>query len=303
MSETNIKLALIKGGWSAEREVSLNTGQECATALRKLGYNVIEINAVSNLLNDLVSIKPDLIFNCLHGRWGEDGVIQACFEWLGIPYTHSGVLASALAMDKQKSRHMFNSIGLPIATGFVIKSEDLQCSHPMTVPYVIKPRNEGSSVGVHIIHDVSKKVNNFSEKLPEYVLIEEFVPGRELTVTVMGNNTLEVTEIESPIWYDFNAKYSVGGSTHITPAKIPLDVKAACFDYALKAYNVLGCKGVARIDFRWNCTLGVNGLVVLELNTQPGMTKTSLVPEQAKACDISFEDLCRWIVEDASCDR
>jgi D-alanine-D-alanine ligase len=301
LSETNIKLALIKGGWSAEREVSLNTGQECATALRKLGYNVIEINAVSNLLNDLESIKPDLIFNCLHGRWGEDGVIQACFEWLGIPYTHSGVLASALAMDKQKSRHIFKSIGLPIATGFVIKSEDLQCSHPMTVPYVIKPRNEGSSVGVHIIHDVSEKVNNFSEKLPEYVLIEEFVPGRELTVTVMGNNTLE--EIESPTWYDFNAKYSVGGSKHITPAKIPLDVKEACFDYALKAYNVLGCKGVARIDFRWNCTLGVNGLVVLELNTQPGMTKTSLVPEQAKACDISFEDLCRWIVEDASCDR
>ena len=291
------------GGNSVEREVSLNTGRQCSVALKALGYDVVEIDAGVNFIDDIKLARPSIIFNGLHGRWGEDGTIQGCLEWLRIPYTHSGVLASALAMNKQKSREIFSLKGLPIAKGFMIDSSDLKKCHPMNVPYVIKPNDEGSSVGVHIISDTSKEPPIIDEKMPERVLIEEFIPGRELTVTIMDDKALGVTEIKAPTWYDFRAKYEVGGSIHTTPAKIPSSVGTKCMDYALLAHKALECRGITRIDFRWNDSLGVGGLAILEINTQPGMTKTSLVPEQAKACNISFENLCKWIVEDASCNR
>ena len=303
MSKNSTKIGLVMGGSSAERKVSINTGKQCFAALQSLGHDVFKIRLGRNFISDLKEKNPDMIFNALHGHWGEDGTIQGCLEWLRIPYTHSGVLASALAMNKQKSREIFKFNGLPVAEGFIIKSDEIIKSHPMNVPYVIKPNNEGSSVGVHIIRDITEKINIRSENLPKVVLIEEFIPGRELTVTIMGSRALEVTEIKTSSWYDFKAKYDQGGSTHITPAEIPSNVRKACMEIALKAHKSLGCRGVTRADFRWNETLGVSGLVILEINTQPGMTKTSLVPEQAAACDISFESLCQWIVEDASCNR
>lgn len=306
MSRNDITVAVVKGGRSSEREVSLASGAECARALRSLGYNVVEIDSKLDIISDLGSLKPNVIFNALHGRWGEDGIVQGCLEWLGIPYTHSGVLASALAMNKQKARELFALSGLPVANGFIIASETLKSTHPMTTPYVIKPNNEGSSVGVHIIRNIntpSNKIFDTKLQLPKNVLVEEFIPGRELTVTVMNNKPLAITEIISPDWYDYKAKYQSGGSKHILPARVPSEVSDACFKYALCAHSALGCRGLTRTDFRWNDSLGLDGLIVLEINTQPGMTSTSLVPEQAKACGISFQDLCEWIVQDASCLR
>lgn len=291
------------GGRSSERSVSLNTGKQCSLALKELGYEVIEIDANNEIVQSLCVAKPDIIFNALHGRWGEDGIIQGCFEWLEIPYTHSGVLSSALAMNKQKAREIFESNGLPIAPGFIIDSKSLSHGHPMNVPYVIKPNNEGSSVGVNIVSEESEDLVLLKECLPKTILVEKFIPGRELTVTIMDNKPLAVTEIVSPVWYNYAAKYSTGGSQHVLPAMIPGEIRDACYDYALTAHQTLGCKGVTRVDFRWNDKKQLSGLIVLEINTQPGMTSTSLVPEQARSCGISFQDLCKWIVEDASCLR
>lgn len=291
------------GGRSSERSVSLNTGKQCSLALKELGYEVIEIDANNEIVQSLCVAKPDIIFNALHGRWGEDGIIQGCFEWLEIPYTHSGVLSSALAMNKQKAREIFESNGLPIAPGFIIDSKSLSHGHPMKVPYVIKPNNEGSSVGVNIVSEESEDLVLLKECLPKTILVEKFIPGRELTVTIMDNKPLAVTEIVSPVWYNYAAKYSTGGSQHVLPAMIPGEIRDACYDYALTAHQTLGCKGVTRVDFRWNDKKQLSGLIVLEINTQPGMTSTSLVPEQARSCGISFQDLCKWIVEDASCLR
>ena len=296
-------VAIVMGGRSSERSVSLKTGNQCSLALQSLGYKIIKISANTDLFQTLAQVKPDIIFNALHGRWGEDGIIQGCFEWLAIPYTHSGVLASALAMNKQKAREIFKLNGLPIAKGFLISSDSLLAAHPMNIPYVIKPNNEGSSVGVNIISEKSPNLTFLKESLPETVLVEEFIPGRELTVTILDDKPLAVTEIISPVWYDFEAKYQMGGSQHILPAQIPYEIRDACYDYALTAHKSLGCRGVSRIDFRWNDKKGILGLTVLEINTQPGMTTTSLVPEQAKYSGLSFLDLCKWIVEDASCLR
>ncbi len=302
-NSSNFTVAVVKGGKSSERAVSLKTSEQCGAALKFLGYNVVEIDANANLLSCLSKLKPDVIFNALHGRWGEDGIIQGCFEWMEIPYTHSGVLASALAMDKYKAREVFRRNGLPVAQGFIVASDELLKGHPMDFPYVIKPNNEGSSVGVNIIFDEGQNLTVIRETLPKFVLIEEFVPGRELTVTIMDNRPLGLTEIISPNWYDYEAKYQFGGSKHVLPALVPEEIRDACYNYALKAHAALGCRGVTRIDFRWNDQKNIKGLVVLELNTQPGMTVTSLVPEQAKACGISFQNLCKWIIEDASCLR
>ena len=303
LNNNNLKVAVVMGGKSAERDVSLNTGEQCSLALKEIGYQVTEIDASFELIQSLGKVKPDVIFNALHGRWGEDGTIQGCFEWLGIPYTHSGVLASALAMNKQKAREIFQLNGLPIAKGFILESKALKDGHPMSIPYVIKPNNEGSSVGVNIISKKSQSLSTIKDQLPKTILVEEFIPGRELTVTIMNDRPLAVTEIVSPVWYDYEAKYQSGGSKHILPALIPEKVRDACYDFALKSHQALGCRGVTRIDFRWNDNEGVSGLIVLEINTQPGMTTTSLVPEQAKACGVSFQNLCKWIVEDASCFR
>ena len=302
-NERGLTIALVKGGRSSERDISLKTSEQCGLALRLSGYKVIEIEADMHLISNLKSVKPDVIFNGLHGRWGEDGVVQGCFEWLEIPYTHSGVLASALAMNKEKAREVFQRNGLPVARGFLLESEQLHNGHPMSVPYVIKPVNEGSSVGVSIILNENENLLAIKESLPKIVLVEEFVPGRELTVTIMDNKPLGLTEIISPAWYDYKAKYQFGGSRHLSPALVPDEIRDACYSYASKAHSALGCRGVTRIDFRWNDRKKVEGIVILELNTQPGMTETSLVPEQAKVFGISFQNLCRWMIEDASCLR
>ena len=301
--KNKIKVVVVMGGKSSERAVSLDTGKQCSLALERLGYEVVKVDASIDIIETLSQVRPDVIFNALHGRWGEDGIIQGCFEWLEIPYTHSGVLASALAMNKQKAREIFQLNGLPVAKGFTLDSSSLLDGHPMQVPYVIKPNNEGSSVGVNIISNTSENLSLITDQLPKTILVEEFIPGRELTVTIMNEKPLAVTEILSPAWYNYEAKYRIGGSKHILPAAIPKEIRDACYDYALTAHKVMGCRGVTRVDFRWNDSFLVPGLIVLEINTQPGMTRTSLVPEQANACGISFQDLCKWIVEDASCLR
>ena len=301
--KTKMTVALVRGGKSSERAISFKTAEQCGVALQSLGYKVVEIDADHSLVTNLSKLKPDVIFNALHGRWGEDGIVQGCFEWLEIPYTHSGVLASSLAMNKQKAREVFRLNGLPVANGFLLDSNTLSAGPPMKTPYVIKPNNEGSSVGVNIILNANKNVPIDLKLLPEKVLVEEFIPGRELTVTIMDHTPLALTEIISPSWYDYDAKYKVGGSKHILPAVVPDEIKDRCYSYALAAHTALGCRGITRVDFRWNDIRGVEGLVILELNTQPGMTLTSLVPEQARACGISFQNLCKWIVKDASCLR
>lgn len=297
------KVTVLMGGPSAEREVSLSTGRECAAALREAGYEVTELDAGPDVAARLAASSPDVVFNALHGRWGEDGCVQGILEWLKIPYTHSGVLASALAMDKTRSKAVFDEAGLPIAHSGIFDRTAIEVSHVMAPPYVVKPNNEGSSVGVYIVPEDAKRPPDIDPAMPDRLMVEAYVPGRELTVTVMGDRALCVTEILSDGWYDYDAKYKDGGSRHDLPADIPQDIEDACLMQAKAAHDVLGCRGVSRSDFRWDDTKGLAGLVVLETNTQPGMTPTSLVPEQAAHVGISFPDLCDWIVKDASCDR
>ncbi len=291
------------GGPSAEREVSLSTGRECAIALQQAGCNVSTLDAGPDLVEQLVAQKPDVVFNALHGRWGEDGCVQGMLEWLRIPYTHSGVLASALAMDKQKSKAAFALAGLPVQESHIHSALDVRTQHVMEPPYVVKPNNEGSSVGIYLVHDGANGPPQLAEDMPDQVMVEAFAPGRELTTTVMGDRALTVTDIITDGWYDYDAKYKPGGSRHELPADVPSDVFEACLDYAKRAHDALGCNGVSRSDFRWDDSKGVDGLIILEVNTQPGMTPTSLVPEQAAHVGISFPELCRWMVEDASCER
>ncbi|WP_341369052.1 D-alanine--D-alanine ligase [Yoonia sp. BS5-3] len=291
------------GGPSAERDVSLSTGRECASALREAGYEAIEVDADLNVASRLQEISPDVVFNALHGRWGEDGSVQGILEWLRIPYTHSGVLASALAMDKLRTKEIYRAHGLPVAQSVLASAEDVRANHVMRPPYVVKPYNEGSSVGIYIVQEGANSPPQLSPQMPEQVMAEAFVPGRELTVAVMGDRALTVTDIVTDGWYDYDAKYKPGGSAHVVPADIPADVFAACMDYALRAHQVIGCRGLSRTDFRWDDTQGVAGLILLETNTQPGMTPTSLAPEQAAFAGYDFPALCGWLVEDASCDR
>jgi D-alanine-D-alanine ligase len=302
-SRTAPKVTVLMGGPSAEREVSLSTGRECATALRAAGFEVSELDAGPDLAQRLVAVRPDVAFNALHGRWGEDGCVQGILEWLRIPYTHSGVLASALAMDKVRARDVFASAGLPVATGFLADSDEIEARHVMAPPYVVKPNNEGSSVGIHIVLDGANGPPRLGAARPAQMLVEAFVPGRELTVSVLGDRALGITDIVTDGWYDYAAKYHPGGSRHIVPADLPDDVAHACRTHALAAHQALGCRGLSRADFRWDEAKGLAGLILLEVNTQPGMTPTSLSPEQAAHAGISFPELCRWIVEDASCNR
>ncbi|MDC0345920.1 D-alanine--D-alanine ligase [Planktomarina sp.] len=302
-SRTPKTVAVLMGGLGAERAVSLSTGQECATALRQVGYRVVEIDAGADLVADLQRVQPDVVFNALHGRWGEDGCVQGVLEWMQIPYTHSGVLSSALAMDKEKTKEVFRAEGLPVVESLLIARADLGETHPMALPYVIKPNNEGSSVGVYLVEEGALSPPPMSDDMPDVVMVEAFAPGRELTTTVLGERALTVTDILTDRWYDYDAKYVEGGSQHIVPANLPQDIFLACLDYALKAHEVLGCRGISRTDFRWDEGRGLDGLVLLETNTQPGMTPTSLSPEQAEAVGIFFPDLCKFLVEDASCNR
>lgn len=296
-------MAVLMGGPSAEREVSLSSGHACAAALREQNYQVVEVDAGRDLCAVLQAENPDVIFNALHGRWCEDGCVQGILEWLGIPYTHSGVLASALAMDKQRCKDVYRGAGLPFVESFIASATQVRADHVMEPPYVVKPNAEGSSVGVYLVHERANGPPQLSETMPDHVMVERYAPGRELTTTVMGDRALSVTDILTDGWYDYDAKYKTGGSRHVVPADIPADIFEMCMDFALRAHNALGCRGVSRTDYRWDETRGAAGLILLETNTQPGMTATSLSPEQAQACGISFGAFCRWMVEDASCNR
>ena len=300
------RVAVIMGGWSSEREVSLSSGRGMAQAARKEGFDVVEIDVTRNASQQLIEAKPEIVLNALHGPFGEDGCVQGLLEILEIPYSHSGVLASALAMDKAKSRGVYERVGLTVAHGGVYAKEDVAAEHVMEPPYVVKPIAEGSSFGVLIVpeeaHRPPAELLDPKWGFGDSVLVEKFIPGRELTVSVMGDEALAVTEITTlRDYYDYSAKYDAGGSKHVIPAELSEDVTQAALDAALVAHNALGCRGVSRSDFRYD--EDKNNLVILETNTQPGMTPTSLVPEQAAYKGVSYEKLVRWMIEDASCRR
>ncbi|MEM1375420.1 MAG: D-alanine--D-alanine ligase [Pseudomonadota bacterium] len=302
-SRASQRIAVLMGGASAERDVSLSTGRGCAEALRGEGFDVVEIDAGEAVFVALAEAEPDIVFNALHGRWGEDGAVQGILEWMRLPYTHSGILASSLAMDKQRSKAAFEQAGLPVVESCLASAADVERQHVMAPPYVVKPNNEGSSVGIYIVAEGANGPPKLAADMPREVMVEAYAPGRELTTTVLGDRALTVTDIITDGWYDYEAKYADGGSRHVVPAEIPQNVFDACMDYARRAHDVLGCRGISRTDFRWDETKGLDGLILLETNTQPGMTPTSLTPEQAEAVGISFGTLCRMLVEDASCDR
>ena len=296
------KIAVIKGGFSLEREVSLVTGKECAKALRDEGYNIFEIDAGQTLVSELTALEPDVVFNALHGRWGEDGSVQGILEWLKIPYTHSGILASSLAMNKIHTKFILDHFHLPTAKSKKVLRDDLKIGIDWSSPFVIKPSCEGSSLGVEIIMNSDRTIN--LEALPEGdLMIEEYIPGRELSASVLDDQALSLGEIITDDWYDYKAKYTKGVTTIEVPARIPSDVANRCLEYALKAHQVLGCKGLTRTDFRWDDRKGVDGLIILEVNTQPGMTPVSLAPKHALEKNITFGKLCRILVEGASCNR
>lgn len=305
-------VALIYGGFSAEREVSLVSGRDCAAALETAGYRVTRIDVgrdVSALIEKLRTARPDVVFNALHGRWGEDGCVQGLLELLHIPYTHSGVMASAIAMDKQMTKRLVAAHGVISPEGRVVPLAELARGDVMPRPYVVKPVHEGSSVGVRIVHEGDNRpsVEKDGWRFGDTVLVERFIPGRELTVSVMGDRALAVTELRPKVgFYDYEAKYSEGRTEHIVPAPIPAAVTQRALETALTAHRVLGCRGVTRSDFRYDDSEagrdGSGGLYFLEVNTQPGMAPLSLVPEQAAHVGISFPDLCAWIVENAACD-
>ena len=302
-SRTSRKVAVLMGGPSSEREVSLSSGRESAAALRDEGFEVVGVDAGADLATRLVALAPDVVFNALHGRWGEDGCVQGMLEWLRLPYTHSGVLASALAMDKERAKAAFRAAGLPVAESRLACAAEIRARHVMEPPYVVKPHNEGSSVGVYLVHEAANGPPALAADMPDILMVERYAPGRELTVTVQGDRALAVTDILTDGWYDYDAKYRPGGSRHVIPAEVPEAVRDACLEQALAAHRCLGCRGVTRTDFRWDERRGMDGLVVLELNTQPGLTPTSLAPEQAAHVGIPFGAFCRWMVEDASCGR
>lgn len=302
------KIAVLKGGWSPEREVSLSSGAEAAKALRAAGYEAYEIDVDRDVALRLHEAKPDAVFNALHGQWGEDGCVQGVLEVMNLPYTHSGVLASSLAMDKQRAKAVFEDAGIPSPTGKIVSRAEAAGGHVMAPPYVIKPNAQGSSVGVYIIREGDNRppaeLTSKEWALGDDVLVETFIPGRELTVAVMGDRALALTEITTSLaFYDYEAKYAAGGSQHVIPADVPGEVAERCLDLALRAHDALGCRGLSRADFRYDPSADCEQLYCLEVNTQPGLTPTSLAPEQAAHLGISFSELCAWMVEDASCQR
>jgi D-alanine-D-alanine ligase len=302
------RVAVLYGGISAEREVSLSTGRQVIAALRDGGFDVTPIEVTDDIAAVVSALtpRPDAVFNALHGRFGEDGAIQGVLDWLGIPYTHSGVRASALAMDKVAAKALFVANGLPVARHVVVDRAELAAYDPLPVPYVIKPLNEGSSVGVEIIRNGDNRRSAIARawRFGQTALVEEYVPGRELTVGVMGDRALAVTEIlaDAGAFYDYESKYCDGGSRHVIPAAVHPDTYHRALDVALAAHRALGCRGATRCDFRYDDTTGEPGrLVLLEINTQPGLTPTSLLPEQAAHHGMNFAQLCTWMVENAAC--
>jgi len=301
-------VAVLMGGWSAEREISLRSGKACADALERSGHQVSRIDVDRDVAATLRARKPDLALNVLHGRPGEDGTLQGLLEVLGIPYSHSGVLASALAMKKDIAKSVLKAAGVPLPGGMVVARAEAAKRHLLPLPYVIKPVAEGSSVGVFIMREDHKhppqELTRADWAFGDQVLVEPYIPGKELTCAVMGDRALGVIEIVPTVrFYDYEAKYAPGGSKHLLPAPVPADTYREVQRLALAAPRALGCRGVPRSDFRFDDGLGAKGLFCLEVNTQPGMTETSLVPELAAHEGISFEDLVKWMVEDASLDR
>ncbi len=303
-------VAVLMGGWSAEREVSLRSGEACAKALEGEGFRVTRIDVSRDVADVLARLRPDVAFNALHGRVGEDGTMQGILEVLRIPYSHSGVLASALAMQKDKAKLVMAAAGVPVAHGVTVNRFEAAKHHVLPPPYVLKPVNEGSSVGVIIVREgrshPPQELGREDWGFGDQVLAETFVAGRELTCAVMGDQPLGVIDVLSNVgdFYDYDAKYAKGGSTHILPANLKENIYQNVQQLALKAHKALGCRGVSRSDFRYDDRPeGTGALVILEVNTQPGMTETSLVPEMAAHAGYSFGGLVRWMVEDASCDR
>jgi len=302
-------VAVLMGGWSAEREVSLRSGKACADALEKKGYRVTKIDVGRDIGTVLQTLKPDAALNVLHGRPGEDGTLQGILEIVGIPYTHSGVLASAMAMQKDLAKVLFRAAGVPTPGGKLVSRMAAAREHVLERPYVLKPNSEGSSVGVFIVTKAHEhppqELTRADWEFGELVLAEPFIPGKELTCAVMGEEALGVIEIvPTARFYDYEAKYAPGGSTHILPAEISPFVYQEVRRLAVAAHRALRCRGVSRADFRWDDTAqGTEGLVCLEVNTQPGMTETSLVPELAAYAGIPFAELVQWMVEDASLNR
>ncbi len=302
------RVAVLYGGMSAERAVSLTSGTQVIAALREAGFEVtpIEVGDDIGAVITALSPRPDAVFNALHGRFGEDGTIQGLLDLMGIPYTHSGVRASAVAMDKAAAKALFAAAGLPVAAGRTVAIAELEAGDPLPLPYVIKPLNEGSSVGVTIIQSGDNRRTDIARAwtFGPVALVEEYIPGRELTVAVMGERALAVTEIlaDAGVFYDYESKYAHGGSRHIIPAVVHPTIAAQAMDIAVAAHRALGCRGATRCDFRYDDTKGEPGrLVLLEINTQPGLTPTSLLPEQAAHLGMSFPQLCAWMVENAAC--
>jgi len=297
------RVAVLHGGISAEREVSLATGQQVIPALRQAGFEVIPVEVTQDLpalIASLQEAKPDVVFNALHGRFGEDGCVQGVLDWLALPYTHSGVRASSMAMDKHAAKAVFAAAGLPLAAHRIVSPEELEAEDPLPRPYVVKPVNEGSSVGVEILREGDNRRGDIARNwtFGPQIMAEEFIPGRELTVAVMGGEALAVTEIGTGhAFYDYDAKYADGGSQHTIPAAVPEEIALEAKRIALQAHEALGCRGVSRADLRYDDEAG--RVVLLEVNTQPGMTRTSLVPEQAAYRGIDFSALCAWMVQEA----
>jgi D-alanine-D-alanine ligase len=303
-------VAVLMGGWSAEREVSLRSGKACADALERLGsYRVSRIDVTRDIAATLRGLKPDVALNVLHGRPGEDGTLQGLLEILGLPYTHSGVMASAVAMQKDIAKTVLKAANVPVPGGVVVSRLEAAKAHLLPPPYVIKPVAEGSSVGVFIVREDHKpppqELNRADWTFGERVLVEPFIPGKELTCAVMGDKALGVIEIvPTTKFYDYESKYAPGGSKHLLPAPVAPVIYEECRRLSLAAHRALGCRGVTRTDFRYDDSRpGMSGIACLEVNTQPGMTETSLVPELAAHAGIKFEALVRWMVEDASLDR
>lgn len=298
-----MRVAVLMGGISSEREVSLNSGAQVCEALKKAGYEVTPIIVTADLaaLLSALTPRPDVVFNALHGRFGEDGTIQGILDYVGLPYTHSGVRASALAMDKVAAKALFASVGLPVASHKIVDVAELVQCDPLPRPYVVKPVNEGSSVGVFIV----KEGDNHRAEIADSwqfgrVMVEQYIPGRELTVGVLEDRALVVTEIlAAEKFYDYHAKYAAGGSRHVLPAEIPEDIAKAAKEIAVAAHKALGCRGASRADLRYDENEG--RLILLEVNTQPGMTATSLLPEQAAYEGMDFPTLCSWMVRMATC--
>ena len=303
------KVLVLQGGVSEEKEVSDSTAESCIEALKRINLVVeavsINSNNIHNLAEVIKSQNPDVIFNALHGGIGENGTIQGLFETLKIPYTHSGVLSSAVAMDKFISKKIFKTSGLPVIEDLLLGGEEQLHEVPFAPPFVIKPNSGGSSVGIHFIkfEEQIEEVRRFVTDQDREYLLEKYIPGRELTVAVLNGRPLTVTDIVTDEWYNYDAKYKSGGSEHIVPADIPQEIFDLCINYAVTAHNSLGCRGVTRSDFRWNEKNGKEGLYILELNTQPGMTKTSLVPEQAKYIGLDLQYICLELIKDASCNK